>query len=84
MFLLLLFNASIGSTVSSVYFILCDVIILIYVAAWCTSPPHNIHTQPHTTQNFIKQKPKLACNSEDTDEVPEDGTQLSKHAEAAK
>jgi hypothetical protein len=35
---------------------------------------HIIYTPPHTTQNFINQKPKLACNSEGTDELPEDGT----------
>jgi hypothetical protein len=45
---------------------------------------HIIYTQPHTTQNFINQKPKLACNSEGTDELPEDGTQLPKHVAAAK
>jgi hypothetical protein len=33
---------------------------------------------------FYQPKPKLACNSEGTDEVPEDGTQLPKHVGAAK
>jgi hypothetical protein len=45
---------------------------------------HIIYTKPHTTQNFINQKPKLACNSEGTDELPEDGTQLPKHVGTAK
>jgi hypothetical protein len=43
-----------------------------------------MYTQPHTTLNFINQKSKLACNSEGTDELPNDGTQLPKHVEAAK
>jgi hypothetical protein len=38
----------------------------------------------HTTQNCINQKPKLACNSEGTDELPENGTQLPKHVGTAK
>jgi hypothetical protein len=46
--------------------------------------PIDRYTQPHTTQKFINQKSKLTCNSADTDELPEDGTQLPKHAEAAK
>jgi hypothetical protein len=33
---------------------------------------------------FCQPKPKLACNSEDTEELPEDGTQLPKHVGAAK
>jgi hypothetical protein len=41
-------------------------------------------TPPRTTHNFINQKSKLACNSEGTDELPEDGTQLPKHVGAAK
>jgi hypothetical protein len=47
---------------------------------WCTRPPHTItyHTQ------FYQPKPKLAYNSEGTDELPEDGTQLPKHVGAAK
>jgi hypothetical protein len=51
-----------------------------------TAGRHTVYTQPHTTQNFINQKPKLACtsNSEGTDELPEDGTQLPKHVAAAK
>jgi hypothetical protein len=53
-----------------------------YVATWCVSI--DAHTQPHTTQNFINQKPKLACNSEGTEELPQDGTQLPKHVGAAK
>jgi hypothetical protein len=44
---------------------------------------HIIYTQLHITQNFIKQKPKLAYNSEGTDELPEDGTKLPKHVGAA-
>jgi hypothetical protein len=43
-----------------------------------------IYSQPHTTRNFINQKPKLACNSEGTDELPDDGTQLPIHVGAAK
>jgi hypothetical protein len=42
------------------------------------------YTQPHNTRNFINQKLKLVCNSEGTDEPPEDGTQLPKHVAAAK
>jgi hypothetical protein len=38
----------------------------------------------YTTQNFINHKPKLTCNSEGTDELPEDGTQLPKHVGARK
>jgi hypothetical protein len=45
---------------------------------------HMVYTQPHSTQNFINKKSKLACNSEGTDELPEDGTQLPKHVGAAK
>jgi hypothetical protein len=45
---------------------------------------HIIYTQPHNTQNFINQNPKLACNSEGKDELPEDGTQLPKPVVAAK
>jgi hypothetical protein len=45
---------------------------------------HITYTKPHTTQNFINQKPKLACNSEGTDELPEDGTQLPKRVGASK
>jgi hypothetical protein len=45
---------------------------------------HILYTQPHTTQNCINQKPELACNSEDTDELPDDVTQLPKHVAAAK
>jgi hypothetical protein len=33
---------------------------------------------------FYQLKPKLACNSEGTDELPKDGTQLPKHVVAAK
>jgi hypothetical protein len=51
----------------------------------CYAPGHHIiYTQPHTAQNDINQKPKLACNSEGTDELPQDGTQLLKHVGAAK
>jgi hypothetical protein len=32
----------------------------------------------------MNQKPKLVCNSESTDKLPEDGTQLPKHVKAAK
>jgi hypothetical protein len=48
-----------------------------------TRPPHSIHTTTHYTE-FYQLKPKLACNSEGTDELPEHGTQLPKHVEAAK
>jgi hypothetical protein len=48
-----------------------------YVAA---RPCHHIIY----TQNFINQKPKLACTSEDTYDIPEDGTQLAKPVGAAK
>jgi hypothetical protein len=61
------------------------------VAAWCvtnygsicTTPPYNIHTTTYYTE-FYQLKPKLACNSENAEELPEDGTQLPKHAGAAK
>jgi hypothetical protein len=33
---------------------------------------------------YPRKKPKLACNSEGTDELPEDGTQLLEHVGAAK
>jgi hypothetical protein len=45
---------------------------------------HVIYTKTHIAQNFINQKSKLACNSEGTDELPVDGTQLTKHVAAAK
>jgi hypothetical protein len=45
---------------------------------------HIAYTQSHTTQNFINQNPKLSRNSEGTDELPEDGTQLPKYVGAAK
>jgi hypothetical protein len=45
---------------------------------------HIIYTYPHITRNFINQKPKLACKSEGTEQLPEDGTQLPKHVGAAK
>jgi hypothetical protein len=48
-----------------------------------TRPPHNTHTTV-TTHNFIIQKSNLACNSEGTDEFPDDGAQLLKQVEAAK
>jgi hypothetical protein len=51
---------------------------------WYAPGRHIIHTQPHTTQSFIYQKSKLACNTEGTDELPEDCTQLPKHVGAAK
>jgi hypothetical protein len=40
--------------------------------------------QLYTTQNFINQIPKLACNSEGIGQLPEDGIQLPKHVGAAK
>jgi hypothetical protein len=43
-----------------------------------------IYTQPRTTQYVFNQNPKLVCNSEGTDELPEDGTQLPKHVGAEK
>jgi hypothetical protein len=47
--------------------------------------PHQAATwDTHTTRNFINQKPKLVCNSEGTDGLPEDGTQLPKYVGAAK
>jgi hypothetical protein len=48
-----------------------------------TRPPHNIHTTTYYTECY-QPKPKLACNSEGTDELPEDGTQLPKHVATAK
>jgi hypothetical protein len=45
---------------------------------------HIMYTQPHTTKNFINKKPRLACNSEGKDELPEDGSHLPKHVGAAK
>jgi hypothetical protein len=52
-----------------------------HVAAWW--PLHNIHTTTYYTE-FYQPKPKLACNSEGTDELLEDGTQSPKHVGAAK
>jgi hypothetical protein len=40
------------------------------------------YTQPHTAQNFINHRPKLACNSAGTEELPEDGTHVPKHVGA--
>jgi hypothetical protein len=48
-----------------------------------TRPPQNTHTTTYYTEIY-QPKPKLACNSEGTDELPEDGTQLPKHLAAAK
>jgi hypothetical protein len=42
-----------------------------------------IHTQPRNTQNFINHRPKSACNSAGTEQLPEDGTQLPKYVGAA-
>jgi hypothetical protein len=67
--------------------ILCSMWLCVYYVAACrsirTRPPHNLHIT-HTTQNFINQKLKLACNSEGRDELLEDGTQVPKHVGAAK
>jgi hypothetical protein len=49
-----------------------------YVAAWSVSIDTTYHTE------FYQPKPKLACHSEGTDELPEDGTQLPKHVGAEK
>jgi hypothetical protein len=46
-------------------------------------PPHDIHTTTYYTK-FYKQKPKLTCNSEGTDGLPEDATHLPNHVGAAK
>jgi hypothetical protein len=62
-----------------------------YVAAWClticrsirTRLPLNTHTATYHTKLY-QPKPKLACNSEGIDELPEDATQLPKHVAAAK
>jgi hypothetical protein len=43
----------------------------------------SIHTTTYSAECY-QQTPKLACNSEGTDELPDDGTQLSKHVGAAK
>jgi hypothetical protein len=40
------------------------------------------YNTPHKV--LSTQNPKLACNSEGTEELPEDGTQLPKHVGAAK
>jgi hypothetical protein len=50
----------------------------------CAPGRHIIYTQSHTTQNFINQKQKFTCNSEGTDELPEDSILLPKHVGAAK
>jgi hypothetical protein len=42
-----------------------------------TRAPHDIHTTTYCT-GFYQAKPKLACNSEGTDELPDDSTQLPK------
>jgi hypothetical protein len=49
--------------------IMCSLWLCVYYAAAWRSI---IYTKPYTTQNFINQKPNLACNSEGTDELPED------------
>jgi hypothetical protein len=59
---------------------LCVVCGCVYVM-W--RPGAYMYTQPHTTQNFINKKSKLVCNSEGTDELSEDGTQLPKRVGAA-
>jgi hypothetical protein len=42
-----------------------------------------MHTTTYYTE-FYQPKHKLACNSEGTNELPEDDTQLPKHVGAAK
>jgi hypothetical protein len=63
----------------------CVVCGCVYIT-WQPGTPdrYMAYTQPHTTQNFINQTPKLACNSEGTGELPKDGTQLPEHVGAAK
>jgi hypothetical protein len=41
-----------------------------------------MNTQQRTTQNFINHRPKSACNSAGTEQLPEDGTQVPKHVGA--
>jgi hypothetical protein len=66
--------------------IMCSMWLCVYyVAAWCVSicrPLHSIHTITQYTELY-QPKLKLACNSEVTDELPDDGTQLPKHAGTA-
>jgi hypothetical protein len=60
--------------------ILCSVWLCVrYLAAWCVYA----HTTTYYTE-FYQPKAKLAFNSESTDELPEDGTQLPKHVGASK
>jgi hypothetical protein len=65
--------------------ILCSMLLCVCYVAMCLVPPdhHITYTEPHNTQ-FYQPKPKLTCNSEGTYQLPEDGTQLPKHVEAAK
>jgi hypothetical protein len=52
-----------------------------------TRPPHSIRVHKTTYEyytEFYQTKPKVACNSEGTDELPEDGTWLPKHEGADK
>jgi hypothetical protein len=50
-----------------------------------TRPPQTIRgTHNYILHRILSPKPKSACNSEGTDELPEDGTQLPKHVGAAK
>jgi hypothetical protein len=54
-----------------------------YVVAWCVSICLSRHTTTHYTELY-QPKPNLTCNSEGTNEPPENGTQLPKHSGAAK
>jgi hypothetical protein len=68
--------------------ILCSMWLCVYYVAGgcvpiCTRRPRSIQITTYYT-DFYQPKPKLACNSESTDEFPEDGTQLPKHVGATK
>jgi hypothetical protein len=57
---------------------------LSYIPIWVLVDKilYNIQTATYYKE-FYHPKPKFACNSESTDELPADGTQLPKHVGAA-
>jgi hypothetical protein len=59
-----------------------------YISVWLCIHTSTYYTEvSHTATDyteFYQPKPKVACNTGGTDVLPEDGTQLAKHVEAAK
>jgi hypothetical protein len=49
---------------------------------WYHSP--KVLDTPRAAHNFINHRPHLACNSEGTNALPDDGTQVPKHVGAEK